>query len=102
VATKLKSVDVVTVGVGLTATILAQELASTGLKVVGIERGRWRDTEHDFAMPGVHDELKYVRHKELMQDLSKETITFRNNASETASPRRMRSSRLWAKEQGDI
>jgi len=88
VATKLKSVDVVTVGVGLTATILAQELASTGLKVVGIERGRWRDTEHDFAMPGVHDELKYVRHKELMQDLSKETITFRNNASETALPMR--------------
>jgi len=23
-------------------------------------------------MPGVHDELKYVRDKELMQDLSKE------------------------------
>jgi gluconate 2-dehydrogenase alpha chain len=87
-ATKLKPVDVVTIGVGLTGTILAQELASTGLKVVGIERGRWRDTEHDFAMPGVHDELKYVRHKELMQDLSKETITFRNNASETALPMR--------------
>ena len=34
-ATKLKSVDVVTIGVGLTGTILAQELASTGLKVVG-------------------------------------------------------------------
>jgi gluconate 2-dehydrogenase alpha chain len=88
-ATKLKSVDVVTIGVGLTGTILAQELASTGLKVVGIERGRWRDTEQDFAMPGVHDELKYVRDKELMQDLSKETITFRNNASETALPMRL-------------
>ncbi len=87
-ATKLKPVDVVTIGVGLTGTILAQELAASGLKVVGIERGRWRDTEHDFAMPGVHDELKYVRHKELMQDLSKETITFRNNASETALPMR--------------
>jgi gluconate 2-dehydrogenase alpha chain len=74
-ATKLKPVDVVTVGVGLTGTILAKELADTGLKVVGIERGRWRDTEPDFAMPGVHDELKYVRDKELMQDLSKETIT---------------------------
>src|SRR5204862_185848 len=87
-ATKLKPVDVVTVGVGLTGTILAQELADTGLKVVGIERGRWRDTEHDFGMPGVHDELKYVRNKELMQDLSRETITFRNNASETALPMR--------------
>jgi len=86
--TKLKPVDVVTVGVGLTGTILAKELADTGLKVVGIERGRWRDTDPDFAMPGAHDELKYVIHKELMQDLSKETITFRNNAAETALPMR--------------
>src|SRR5215470_2951706 len=87
-ATKLKPVDVVTVGVGLTATILAQELAATGLKVIGLERGRWRDTDPDFAMPGAHDELKYVIHKELMQDLSKETITFRNASSETALPMR--------------
>jgi len=87
-ATKLKPVDVVTIGVGLTGTILAKELADTGLKVVGIERGRWRDTDPDFAMPGVHDELKYVRDKELMQDLSKETITFRNAMSETALPMR--------------
>jgi len=87
-ATKLKPVDVVTVGVGLTGTILAKELADTGLKVVGIERGRWRDTDPDFAMPGAHDELKYVIHKELMQDLSKETITFRNAMNETALPMR--------------
>ena len=87
-ATKLKPVDVVTIGVGLTGTILAKELADAGLKVVGIERGRWRDTDPDFAMPGVHDELKYVIHKELMQDLSKETITFRNAMNETALPMR--------------
>ena len=87
-ATKLKPVDVVTVGVGLTGTILAKELADTGLKVVGIERGRWRDTDPDFAMPGAHDELKYVRRHELMQDLSKETLTFRNAMSETALPMR--------------
>ena len=87
-ATKLKPVDVVTVGVGLTGTILAKELADTGLKVVGLERGRWRDTDPDFAMPGAHDELKYVRRHELMQDLSKETITFRNAMTETALPMR--------------
>ncbi len=87
-ATKLKPVDVVTVGVGLTGTILAKELADSGLKVVGLERGRWRDTDPDFAMPGVHDELKYVRRHELMQDLSKETITFRNAMNETALPMR--------------
>jgi gluconate 2-dehydrogenase alpha chain len=87
-ATKLKSVDVVTVGVGLTGTILAKELADSGLKVVGLERGRWRDTDPDFSMPGAHDELKYVRRHELMQDLSKETLTFRNAMSETALPMR--------------
>ncbi len=87
-ATKLKPVDVVTVGVGLTGTILAKELADTGLKVVGLERGRWRDTDPDFAMPGAHDELKYVRRHELMQDLSKETLTFRNAMNETALPMR--------------
>jgi gluconate 2-dehydrogenase alpha chain len=87
-ATKLKPVDIVTVGVGLTGTILAKELADTGLKVVGLERGRWRDTDPDFAMPGAHDELKYVRRHELMQDLSKETLTFRNAMSETALPMR--------------
>jgi len=87
-ATKLKSVDVVTIGVGLTATILAKELADTGLKVVGLERGPWRDTDPDFAMPGVHDELKYALRNALMQDLSKETISFRNNVNETALPMR--------------
>src|SRR5258708_8771571 len=87
-ATKLKSVDVVAGGVGLTGHVPGKELADTGLKVGGIERGRWRDTDPGFSMPGAHDELKYVRRHELMQDLSKETLTFRNAMSETALPMR--------------
>jgi len=87
-ATKLKPVDVVTIGVGLTGTILAKELAESGLKVVGLERGRMRNTDPDFAMPYAHDELRFVKRYELMQDLSKETLTFRNAASETALPMR--------------
>jgi gluconate 2-dehydrogenase alpha chain len=87
-ATKLKPVDVAIVGVGLTGTILAKELAESGLKVVGLERGRWRDTNPDFAMPYAHDELRFVGRHELMQDLSKETITFRNAPNETALPMR--------------
>src|SRR5437660_2419581 len=87
-ATKLKSADVVVVGVGLSGSILAKELAESGLQVVGLERGRWRDTDPDFAMPHAHDELRYVKRHELMQDLSRETITFRNNANETALPMR--------------
>jgi gluconate 2-dehydrogenase alpha chain len=86
--TKLKPVDVAIVGVGLTGTILAKELAESGLTVVGLERGRWRDTNPDFAMPYAHDELRFVKRHELMQDLSKETITFRNNADEMALPMR--------------
>src|SRR5438270_877200 len=87
-ATKLKPVDAVVVGVGLSGTILAKELAEAGLHVVGLERGRWRDTDPDFAMPYVHDELRYVKRHELMQDLSRETLTFRNNTAETALPMR--------------
>jgi len=60
-ATKLKAVDAVVVGVGLAGTILCKSLAETGLKVVGFERGRMLDTQHDFAMPYVDDELKYDR-----------------------------------------
>lgn len=87
-ATRLKPVDVVTVGVGVTGSILGKEFADAGLKVVGLERGAMRDTHPDFDMPGIHDELKYARRYELMQDLSRETVTFRNAPAETALPMR--------------
>jgi gluconate 2-dehydrogenase alpha chain len=87
-ATKLKETDVVVVGVGLTGSILAKELADAGLKVVGLERGPMRDTDPDFAMPNLHDELRYIQRHELMQDLSQETLTFRNSMGETALPMR--------------
>jgi gluconate 2-dehydrogenase alpha chain len=56
----------VIVGVGLTGTILAKELAEAGLKVVGLERGRWRDTDPTSACRA-HDELRFVKRHELMQ-----------------------------------
>jgi len=87
-AATLKPVDVVTVGVGLTGSILGKELADAGLRVVGLERGAPRDTHPDFDKPGIHDELKYARRFELMQDLSRETLTFRNAPGETALPMR--------------
>ncbi|MBT2570614.1 GMC family oxidoreductase [Planococcus sp. ISL-110] len=83
--TTLDSVDVVTVGVGWTGGIIAAECAKEGLKVVGLERGRERGTE-DFSI--VHDEYRYAIRYELMQDLSKETITFRNNRQQRALPMR--------------
>ncbi len=87
-ATKLKAVDAVVVGTGVVGSILCKELADAGLKVVGLERGRMIDPQHDFAMPYAHDELKYDRHSDIFQNLARETITFRNNMNETALPMR--------------
>ena len=42
--TKLKSADIVIVGLGWTGGILAKELANTGLSIVVLERGAPRDT----------------------------------------------------------
>ena len=68
-ATKLKAVDAVVVGAGLAGTIVCKELAEAGLQVVGLERGRMIDPQHDFAMPYAHDELKYDRHSDVFQNL---------------------------------
>ena len=43
--TTLKPVDVVIVGAGVAGTIVAKELAATGLKVVALERGRMLDAQ---------------------------------------------------------
>lgn len=85
--TKLKPVDVVIVGAGLTGTIAAKELCDAGIKVVALERGEYRDTS-SAAMPYAHDGLKYGRRHALMQDLSRETLTFRNRMEQTALPMR--------------
>ena len=58
-ATKLKQVDAVVVGMGWTGSIMARELTKAGLNVVGLERGENRVPSEDFALPGIRDELKY-------------------------------------------
>ncbi|MED4751550.1 GMC family oxidoreductase [Brevibacillus choshinensis] len=84
-AKKLPKVDVVIVGVGWGGGVIASELTKQGLSVVGLERGKERKTE-DYFM--VHDELRYAMRYEMMQDLSKETITFRSKNSVRALPMR--------------
>lgn len=84
-ATTLPSVDVVTVGVGWTGGIVAAECTKAGLKVVGLERGQKRGTE-DFM--SIHDEYRYAIRYDLMQNLSKETVSFRNNRNMKALPMR--------------
>ena len=85
-AKRLKHVDVVTIGVGLTGSLMALELARTGLKVVGIERGAPRFTVPDFQSPAIHDELRFSIRKAMMQDNVKEAVTFRNASDQTALP----------------
>jgi gluconate 2-dehydrogenase alpha chain len=84
-AKTLPKTDVVVVGVGWAGGIISAELAKQGMKVVGLERGKERGVKDYYV---VHDELRYAIRYELMQDLSKETLTFRNNAKERALPMR--------------
>lgn len=90
-AKTLDKVDVVTVGVGWTGGVIAAECAKAGLKVVGLERGEARGTA-DYQR--IHDEYRYAIRYELMQDLSKETITFRNTRNQKALPMRQMGSFL--------
>ncbi|MDE5446992.1 GMC family oxidoreductase [Bradyrhizobium sp. CSA207] len=67
---------------------MSMELANAGLQVVCLERGRMVDPNVEFVKPFVHDELKYDRHNDFFQNLSRETITFRNHSGQTALPMR--------------
>jgi len=80
-----------------TGTILAKELVDAGLKVVGLERGGWRDTDPDCQMPYAHDELRYARRHELMQG----PVT--RDAHLSATPRRHRPRRcaIWGPSAGE-
>ncbi|KQL34847.1 GMC family oxidoreductase [Psychrobacillus sp. FJAT-21963] len=90
-AKKLPKTDIVLVGVGWTGGIIASELTRKGYKVVGLERGKERTTQ-DYLM--VHDELRYQQRNEMMQDLSKETLTVRHDRSQRALPYRQHGSFL--------
>ena len=85
-AKKLDKVNVVIVGSGWAGGIPAAELSKAGYKVVCLERGKERSTQ-DFI--GAKDELRYTRRYELAQDLTKQTLTFRNTLDEKALPIRV-------------
>ena len=81
-----KKVDVVTIGGGFVAGIMAYHLTKAGLEVVSLEQGPWLTTENDFTHD--HDELRYNQRRELMVDLSQETWTWRPGPKDTALPMR--------------
>jgi len=85
-ATKLLPKDVVIIGLGWTGAILANELTDHGLDVVAVERGPWRDTATAFNIGYAPDELRYAVRLDLFQRPTQNTLTFRNDASQTALP----------------
>ena len=87
-ATLLKEVDAVVIGVGWTGSIMARELTKAGLNVVGLERGPKRSPREDFTIPSVRDDLKYAVRQELFQDTQIETQTLRHSPADTALPLR--------------
>jgi gluconate 2-dehydrogenase alpha chain len=74
--------DVVIVGVGAAGGILAAELAKSGMKVIGLERGPRLKTA-DFEP---HDELRYFQRQELRPDPKRQPITWRPNNNARAMP----------------
>ena len=87
-AKRLPPVDVVLVGFGWTAAIIAQELTDAGAQVLALERGEFRDTVPDFATNTIQDELRYAVRKQIFEAPERETLTFRNSADQTALPMR--------------
>ena len=87
-ARRMPEVDVVLVGFGWTASILATELTDAGLEVLALERGDFRDTVPDFDTTHVQDELKYALRHALFEKPVRATLTFRNSMDQTALPMR--------------
>jgi len=85
-ARRLPRKDAVIIGLGWTGSIHAQELTDAGLDVVAIERGPWRDTATDFPISYAQDELRYRLQHQLFLQPAQTSVTFRNNASQTALP----------------
>jgi gluconate 2-dehydrogenase alpha chain len=80
----LPRVDVAIVGGGWTGLLMAKELATrTGLSIVVLERGEGRTTE---SYADDMDEVDYGARLKMMQDASRETVTFRHNSRERALP----------------
>ena len=83
----LPKVDVVFVGFGMVGGIIGSELSkrATNLKMVGLERGPFRNTNPDFLMDHF-DEFRYAVQGQMAQDVARETWTFRNDLQESALP----------------
>ncbi len=85
---KHNPVDVLIIGFGWTGSLMAMELADSGLNILALERGEDRDTWPDFAYPRNADELTYGIRLKLFQNAAKETLTVRHTPRDHAMPYR--------------
>ncbi|HWB21788.1 MAG TPA: GMC family oxidoreductase [Gaiellaceae bacterium] len=85
-AIKHKPVDMVTIGAGWTAGMLAAKLCPSGTTMVSLEQGATRWTWPHFAHD--HDSLRYSVRYAMMVDLKRETWTWRPNPRAPALPMR--------------
>jgi gluconate 2-dehydrogenase alpha chain len=83
---KLPPKDAVVIGLGWTGSILAHELCDAGLSVAAIERGPWRDPPAEFTPSMAQDELRFHIRHDLFLRPAQASVTFRNNAGQTALP----------------
>ena len=81
-----KKVDIVTVGAGWTAAILAQQLTAAGLQVLSLEQGPARWATPDFQHN--HDSLLYTVRNAMMVNLAQQTWTWRPDPRAPALPMR--------------
>jgi gluconate 2-dehydrogenase alpha chain len=88
----LPAVDVVIAGGGWAGLLMAKELGTrTGLSILVLERGRARKQKE--YVEGM-DEVDYAIRLRMMQDPSRETVTFRHTSTDRALPVRQFSSFL--------
>lgn len=85
-----EKVDVVTIGAGWTAAILAWKLTGAGVRVLSLEQGRERWTATDFQHN--HDAMKYQIRKAMMVNLNREAWTWRPNPNAPSLPMRQHGS----------
>lgn len=85
--TKLKEREVVVVGGGLCAGLIARGLVPAGRDVLVLERGGHFD-DAATQLPSQRDELRFSLHRELTQRENVETVTLRHKPGEEALPLR--------------
>lgn len=84
--TTLPATDVVICGLGWAGSVMLQSLADSGLRIVGLERGPEVSPAPGLEIGATEQDDLASRRGRLMQDLSRETITFRHRRDQRALP----------------